>query len=275
MMDDRYILLDQGAFRSAELRQRIAEDPNAYFVVPDVAFSEMAIKTDPILTITRSLESLKSAADRTFMSLSCGEIKGLQRTRAQLLLKDLLNGPGTKILRVLLEGDASPDYGAVIQRILETAPDHRKIYDGRQDKAVMVDHVAIFSRNLGTGGLRALRAGKIEEIEKLGIIIMIMTQMEKVGGRFETDVDMRLLLVRLARIMMWAEKQGLGNISPNKIMNDFIDMDFVVAGSFFDEIMTHDKTVKVLDGIMRSALDFEHAKRAVAAAMAIGFKVSA
>jgi len=243
-------------------------------VIPDVAFSELSIKADPIQSLTRSLGALKAVADRTYVSLSCGEIKELQRKGAPLSLQDVLSGPGTKIVRVLIEGASSPDYSLVVDRILETSPNHKELYDGRQDKAVMMDHVAIFSRDLGEAGLRALRAGKISEVEKLGMILLMMTEMAKTPGSFQTDIDMRHLLVRLSRIMMWAERQGLQNINPDKVMNDFIDMDFVVTGSFFDETMTHDKTLASLDRVMRAAMDSEQSQRAVSAALAIGFKVT-
>lgn len=271
MADVRYILLDQGAFRSSELSDRIASDASAHFVVPDIAFSEMVIKRDPIQTIMRSLRALKPAADRAYVSISCGEIKALRQSRPKLALSDLLTPQGTEILRVLLEGEASADYAAVVARILETAPSHKAIYDGRQDKAAMLDHVAIFSRKFGAHALRFLRAGKFDEREKLGIILMIMTTIQ---SHFETEVDMRYLLVRLARIMMWAEKLGLENISDEKVLNDAIDMDFVVAGSYFDEVMTRDKTVAALDRILRKAMDKDYSTGAVAAAFAIGFKVA-
>ena len=66
MAEQRYILLDQGAFRGARLRERIANNANACFVIPDVAFSEMAIKADPIQSTTQSLKALRPVVDRTF-----------------------------------------------------------------------------------------------------------------------------------------------------------------------------------------------------------------
>ena len=255
MPEQRYILLDQGAFRGETLRELIAHDANVCFVIPDVAFSEMAIKADPINSISRSLVALRPAIDRTFVSLSCGEIKALQQRGSAVALHEILSGPGTKIARVLIEGETCPDYDRVVDRILETAPNHKKLFDGRQDKAVMMDHVAIFTRNLGANGAKALRAGRISEIEKLGMILLVMTKMATSTGPFESDIDMRHLVVRLARILMWVERQGLDNMKPDKIMNDFIDMDFVVAGSFFDETMTHDKTLAALDRVLRDAMD--------------------
>ncbi|MGO7135787.1 hypothetical protein AB9E06_33675 [Rhizobium leguminosarum] len=224
-------------------------------------------------SISRSLDALRPAIDRTFVSLSCKEIKALQQRGSAIALHEILSGPGTKIARVLIEGETSPDYARVVERILEIAPKHKTLFDGHQDKAVMVDHVGIFTRNLGVNGSKALRAGKISENEKLGMILLVMTKMVTATGPFETDIDMRHLLVRLARILMWAEKQGIDSINPDKIMNDFIDMDFVVAGSFFDETMTHDKTLAALDRVIRDAMDIELAEHAVRAAQAIGFKV--
>jgi hypothetical protein len=47
----RYVVLDQCAMRHEMLQTRIANDPKAVFVVPDVAFSEMAIKRDVLYTL--------------------------------------------------------------------------------------------------------------------------------------------------------------------------------------------------------------------------------
>lgn len=274
MPEARYILLDQGAFRSSRLRTRIATDLDACFVIPDVAFSEMTIKADPILSITKSLEALRPAIKRTFVSLSCREIKELQRKGSPLKLNDVLSGPGTKVARVLLDDASSSEYRTVVESILTSSAEHRALYDGRQDKAAMIDHVEIFGRSIGTAGSKALRAGKITELEKLGMILLILKQIETATGPFETNIDMRHLLVRLTRIVMWVEKQGLKTRTPEKMMNDFIDMEFVVAGSFFDETMTEDKTVAALDRVVRAAMNLEHGKRAVDAAVAIGFKVA-
>lgn len=273
MPEKYFILLDQGALRSPKLRQRIASDLEALFVVPDVAFSEMSIKRDPIQSMIRSLSFLRSVSERTFVSLSCGEIKELQRTGKTPSREDLLSGPGTRVAHALMQGESSADYELVVQRIRETAPQHREIYDARKDKAMMLDFVAIFSRNLGPSGLKALRANRITDVQKLGMIILIKNMMISVSGAFETETDIRMLIVRLARIMIWAERLGLQQVSDGKVMNDFIDMDFVVGGSYFNETMTCDKMVATLDRTLRTALDPEHCNHAAAAASAIGFRV--
>lgn len=275
MIKTRFVLLDQGALRSVELENRIQSDDGAHFVVPDVAFSEMAIKRDPILSVKLSLELLKPVASRVHVSLSCGEIRELQREQPELLLPDILTEPGTQMLKTLLGDPAAPEYAVIIRKLQETAPEHRAIYDARQDKAVMIDHVAIFARNLKSAGLSALRAGKIDERQKLGMVLMIMEKMVDKTGAFPTDIDKRMLFVRLSRILLWAERQGLEGIKPEKVMNDFIDIDFVVAASYFDEIMTRDKTVEYLDRMMRNAMIQPYAESAIEAATAIGFKVSA
>ncbi|MGO8530160.1 hypothetical protein ELI49_24270 [Rhizobium ruizarguesonis] len=273
----RYVVLDQGAMRHEMLQTRIANDPDAVFVVPDVAFSEMAMKRNVLYTVRRSLSCLQAAVDRTYVSVSIKEIVEYEKENGGNVIRfdQLLSGPGTRIGRGLIIGETSPDYDAIVQRLTETEQDHKALFDPRKDRDEMQRHVAMFKKSFGTARLKFLRTpGAYTEDIKLGMIVLIMQSMTRDPGAFPGDLKKRTLLVRLLAIMYWAEKDGLDNIKPEKIMNDYIDMDFVVIASYLDEIMSVDEKVKMLDRQVRRIMDIEDAARMMKVARETGFRTS-
>lgn len=273
----RYVVLDQGAMRHERLQARIANDPTAVFVVPDVAFSEMAIKRNALYTIRRSLSCLRAAVDRTHVSVSLKEIVEYEKENGgnAIRLDQLLSGLGTRIGRGLIIGETSPDYEAIVQRLTETEQHHKALFDPRRDRDEMQRHVAMFKKSFGAARLKFLRTpGAYTEDIKLGMIFMIMKSMTRDPGAFPGDLKKRTLLVRLLAIMYWAEKDGLDYIKPEKILNDYIDMEFVTIASYLDEIMSLDDKVNMLDRQVRRILDIEDAERMMKIARETGFRTS-
>ncbi|MQV12179.1 hypothetical protein GHL01_00270 [Sinorhizobium meliloti] len=259
------------------LQARIANDHNAVFVIPDVAFSEMAIKRDVLYTLRRSLSCLHAGVDRTYVSVSVKEIVEYEKENGGTVirLEQLLSGPGTRIGRGLIIGESSPDYEAIIQRLNETEQDHKALFNPQKDRDEMQRHVAMFKKSFGAKRLKLLRTpGAYTEDIKLGMIVLIMQSMTREPSAFPGDVKKRLLLVRLLALMYWAEKDGLDNIKPEKILNDYIDMEFVVIASYLDEIMSVDEKVKMLDRQVRRIMDVEDAERMMKVARETGFRTS-
>lgn len=273
----KYIVLDQGAMRHEMLQARMADDPEAVFVVPDVAFSEMAIKRDVLYTLRRSLSCLRAAVDRTYVSVSIKEIVEYEKQNGGTVirLEQLLSGPGTRIGRGLIIGESSPDYATIVERLTETEQDHKALFNPLKDRAEMQRHVAMFKKSFGAARLKFLRTpGAYTEDIKLGMIVLIMQSMTRDTVAFSGDVKKRMLLVRLLLLIYWAEKDGLDNIKPEKILNDYIDMEFVVIASYLDEIMSADEKVKMLDRQVRRIMNVEYATAMMQAARETGFRTS-
>ncbi|TAZ73819.1 hypothetical protein ELH70_14715 [Rhizobium ruizarguesonis] len=272
-----YVLLDQGAMRHEMLQARISGNASTIFVIPDVAFSEMAIKKHVRYTLRRSLSPLLAAIDRTYVSVSVKEIVEFEKQSGGnvIRLHQLLSGRATRIGRALIQGDSSPDYPKIIARLDETELAHKSLFDPMKDLDAMRRHVLAFKKSFGTARLKLLRTpGAYSEEVKLGMITMIMQAMTRQPGMFDGDVTKRMLLVRLLLLMYWAEKDGLDNIKPEKIMNDFIDMEFVVIASYLDEILSADEKVKMLDRQVRRVMDIADAEKMITAARDTGFRTS-
>ncbi|ANL74253.1 hypothetical protein AMC83_PA00026 (plasmid) [Rhizobium phaseoli] len=273
----RYVVLDQGALRHEMLQTRIANDPDAVFIVPDVAFSEMAIKRDVLYTLRRSLSCLQAAVERTYVSVSIQEIVEYEKENGGnvIRLDQLLSGPGTRIGRGLIIGESSSDYEAIVQRVTEIEQDHKALFDPRKDLGEMQRHVAMFKKSFGAARLKLLRTpGAYTEDIKLGMILLIMQSMTRDPEAFAGDVKKRTLLLRLLILIYWAEKDGLDNIKPEKILNDFIDLEFVIIASYLDEIMSLDEKVNMLDRQVRRIMDIEDAERMMKTARETGFRTS-
>lgn len=272
-----YVVLDQGALRHEMLQTRIASDPEAVFVVPDVAFSEMAIKRDALYTLRRSLSCLQAAVDRTYVSVSIKEIVEYEKDNGGNVigLDQLLSGPGTRIGRALIIGESSPDYETIVQRFAEIEQDHKALFDPQRDLDEMQRHVGMFKKSFGAARLKLLRTpGAYTEDIKLGMIVLIMQSMTRHQHSFPGDVKKRTLLLRLLILIYWAEKDGLDYIKPEKILNDYIDMEFVIIASYLDEIMSLDDKVNMLDRQVRRIMDMEDAERMMNLARETGFRTS-
>jgi hypothetical protein len=190
-------------------------------------------------------------------------------------LDQLLTGPGTRIGRGLIIGESSPDYEAIVQRLTEIELDHKALFDPRKDLDEMRRHVAMFKKSFGAARLKLLRTpGAYTEDIKLGMIVLIMQSMTRDPEAFPGDVKKRTLLLRLLILIYWAEKDGLDDIKPEKILNDYIDMEFVIIASYLDEIMSVDEKVKMLDCQVRRIMDVEDAERMMNLARETGFRTS-
>ena len=273
----KYVVLDQGAMRQEILQERIANDPGAIFIIPDIAFSEMGIKKDVRYTLRRSLTPLRSAIDRIYVAVSVKEIAEFEKRNGGNIIRldQLLSGSATRVGRALIEGETSPDYAEVIKRIDDTEQNHKALFDPPGDRDEMRRQVLAFKKNFGAARVRLLRTpGAYGEDIRLGMIAMIMQAMTRAPGPFNGDVAKRMLLVRLLALMYWSEKDGLDNIKAEKIMNDFIDMEFVVIASYFDEIMTVDEKVRTLDRHVRRVMNIADAEAMIMAAEATGFRIT-
>lgn len=196
------------------------------------------------------------------------------RRLATLAFNQLISDTATRLVRVLVAGADAPDYRAVADRIRDTAAAHKALFDPEDDKRKMMNYVRLFKAGMSVDRLRGLRAGRYTEDEKLGMVLWMVSAMNQVGPAFDTEVGRRLLFVTLLRIVMWGETEGLENTDPAKVMNDSIDMEFVVMASYFDEIMSRDNRVQRLDRQLRNVMNVMLSERMMKAAYETGFRVA-
>jgi hypothetical protein len=139
----------------------------------------------------------------------------------------------------------------------------------------MQRHIAMFKKSVGPARLKLLRTRGAYTVDiKLGMIALTMQSLTRDPDAFPGDVKKRTLLLRLLLLMHWAEKDGLDKIRPEKILNDYIDMEFVIIASYLDEIMSGDEKVKMLDCQVRRIMDVEDAERMMNLARETGFRTS-
>ena len=258
MTQPKTYVVDQGWMRSPDLSSIIASEPQSRFVIPDVAMVEMSKSGNWEGTMRPSLKNLYPAVSRTFMSLSVGEGLQIELKQRRSIERDLLprdftdflrgliselaenrEGPTFKRMRAdfnavladllkndLLESDAKPRLTGLVQPwISGLKPEtlsilRRQPEDRRFRQCLAQSNAAIFSQKIA-----------------------------KENGMSDEEADAYLssqpLLLRYVyaftrHALRWAIHSGWSNVEAGKAMNHFLDQDYVLIGSFFDELLTKD-----------------------------------
>jgi hypothetical protein len=94
---------DQNVMRKPRLADLVESKPAACFVVPDTAFAEMIKSEHWEDTVRRSFAALRTAVDRTFVSLAISEAIRLERENCRAVDRTaLLSEEFTAFLRDLI-----------------------------------------------------------------------------------------------------------------------------------------------------------------------------
>lgn len=251
-------VVDQGWMRSAELSTLIANEPHSRFVIPDIAMVEMSKSGNWEGTMRPSLKNFYPAVSRTFMSLSVGEALQIELKQRRSIESDLLpkeftqfirgliseltenrEGPTVKRMRAefnavfadllkndLLESDAKPRLAGLVQPWIsglkpETLSILRREPEDRRFRLCLGQaNGAIFSQKI------AKESGMSDEEADAFLI--------------SRPLLLRYVYAFTRHALRWVIKSGWSNVEAGKAMNHFLDQDYVLIGSFFDDLLTKD-----------------------------------
>ncbi|WP_439894707.1 hypothetical protein ACTACV_18715 [Pseudomonas syringae] len=168
-------VLDQNYLRSDDLKNLIASDPHAKFVLPDVALLEMCKGNRWRETMVGSLATLSQAPGRVMHSMSIGEamrfeLAEMKSIHGRLLPKDL-----TKLIRSIMRDVAAndlsgPGVSMISMSIEDVQNEIRKDeLDHDRNQASLKTRTAIMKTALGTARLKELKSVAPEEV-RLGVI---------------------------------------------------------------------------------------------------------
>lgn len=269
--------LDQNFFRSGELESLIAADPTAKFVVLDIALLEMAKGDEWMKIMRRSLEILSKRPGRILASISLGEalryeLETLDRAPLNMICKE-----STRYVRALATELAANDPAApTIRQFRARLPavqndlshdelDHSKNLKRLQD---MTAKVKAF---LKPAGMKVVKQPDFPTIERLALVYFIASILAKdelvARGHLPVRVKrflkgnplyFRYYLTLVRHGLEWAIKGGIENYTPQKATNDTFDQEYVVAGSFFDDLLSCEKRVIVANQELRFMLSIKN-----------------
>lgn len=254
------LVVDSNQIRTPRLREFLASSPNNVAVLPDFAAIE-AYSGDPLKTIFKSMAVLadfptqvlilKGSAKICAMS---GRRKGLQR---RFIDETQTRGFSEYVRALRLAENGNTRLQAQIVKLAEAATQH--LEKMRMESVNIRGAIEVLGSRYTKEERSALRSrGEFtpELIDKL-----VRTVLEMVGMIFRDSplIRKRPIYVELPNTFMFRvtlacyllgimrfSQGGFGEMSSEKLRNDFVDMMFVAYGTFFDGIMSADKNVNYM-----------------------------
>ena len=264
-------VVDQNAMRKDRniLPPTISNEPDAQFIVPDVALVEMVKTEEWEGTMRPSFALLAPEAHRTFFSLSVGEaiqneIRNCKASdRVALLPQDL-----QKFFRSFLielasgsDGDAmSKVHGGIGQTRLELLK-HELNADAAKTRVEKM--VEAWVKGLDPDIVKRLKNGTYDDAHRLALIKLNgdefflkialdlgMTEPAAKVFRSGKPMLLRYLYLMALNALRWVIKDGLSSAKPKIVHNHIMDMQYVLIASFFDDLLTLDNEArKVYDDL--------------------------
>jgi hypothetical protein len=255
-------VVDQNRMRKPELQTLIVDEPDARFVIPDVAFVEMS-KNEVHWkdTMRNSLVPMRPAVQRTVLSVSMGEAMSIELATGRAIdAEGLLPKDFAKFVQDLvveLDDGRTGTSLSMIEAKLATA---RAVMgaqelDAGSQKANVERIEESLRNNLKPEVRDALRSGKYGPHFRLAFIqsyvqqLLFPQEMEHVGMSqtdamaFKAEQPMLLrywyLLARHA--VDWMISGGLTGIKATKELNHLLDTQYAAIASYFDGLLSEDE----------------------------------
>ena len=250
-------VIDSNQLQTETLRAFLARSPENIAVLPDFVSME-AYKGDPLKSIFKSMSVLSEFPHQVLILKGSAKVcaltgrrKGLQR---RLVDEDQTRGFPLYVrhLRAAEAGDAR--FQDQIRSLGRSANEHLdKMRDEAKNIRGAIEVLGSRYTKEERAVLRAKEEYTPEMIDKLVRTVIEMTGMmfqdssltlkrptyEELPNTFMFRVTFAMYLLSLRRFA----QGGFGELSAEKLRNDFVDMMLVAYGTYFDGIMSSDKNV--------------------------------
>lgn len=251
------LVIDSNQLQTNRLHEFLAQSPHNAAVLPDFAAME-AYKGDSLKTIFKSMAVLSNFPNQviilkgsTKVSRLSGRTKGLQRR----LIDEKQTHDFPEYIRALRQAEAgNSDLQAQIISLGNYANEHLERMRGEaMNIRCAIEVLGSRYTKEERATLRAREEYTPELIDKL-----VRTVLEMAGMIFRESPHVRRLPTyaelpntfifrgTLACYLLGLRRfanGGLSELSSEKLRNDFVDMMFVAYGTYFDGLMSSDKSV--------------------------------
>lgn len=255
-------VVDQNFLRRPALPALIAAQPRAKFVIPDTGLVEMVKHENWEETFRNSFQFLAPVVSRCYMSMSVQEARETEIARSQSIAGSLLPEEFTQMLRGAIV-DSQVGDGRMLSMLRsrtasvraellanELSPtDNRTEFQSTVDAMLKVLSAVELkaARQNGDAGRDARRvlahsigdALYVAHMKKVGVSDQVQRRLWKAKG-----MNRRWCYMRAHHALQWIGGGGLDSLPDYKLMNDTLDQDYVLIGSFFDEVLSHETRVK-------------------------------
>lgn len=253
-------VIDSNALQTNELYEFLAKSTQNFAVLPDFAGME-AYKGDPQKTVFKSMAIVSEFPNQVIILKGSAKVCGLSGRRKGLqrrLIDDKQTAGFSEHVQALRLAEAG---NARLQKqIRDLGESVNAHFDKMQDEA---ENSRGAVEDLGkrfTKEERALlRVGEKYTSDLINKVVQ--TVIEMAGSAFRDSPFVRrrpsyeeLPNTFIFRVMFASflhsirrfSQGGFGNLSSDKLRNDYVDMMFVAYGSYFDGVMSSDKNVNYM-----------------------------
>lgn len=255
-------VLDQNFMRRPALAALIAAAPRAKFVIPDTGLVEMVKSENWQETFRLSFEVLTPVVNRCFMSMSVQEARETEVQRRDAITGALLPAAGTELLRGSIV-DSQARGGRTLASVKASIEQVRTELQANElslasNRAEFMSTVDALLQKLNASEMKAVRQnGDGGRIARLGLAqsfgdAFYVAHMEKVGVPGPVlrrlwkakGMNRRWCYMRAHHALQWIGRGGLDSLPDKALVNDTLDQDYVLIGSFFDGVLSHETRVK-------------------------------
>lgn len=266
-------VVDQNAMRRPELAGFMAAQPKAKFVIPDTGLVEMVKSEEWEETFRRSFEVFVPVVTRCFMSISVQEALNLELENRASVEGRLLPTDFTNLLRgAIVESQSSngPTMAFLRERMtharneLETIELNKEANRKQLQSLVNEFRTGLHANEIkacrqeGAAG-RAARAGIAKSVgrefyearmKKAGVADSVSRRLWKTKS-----MTSRWCCLVVHHALQWLGEGGLDTAGDKTVVNDILDQDYVLLGSFFGGILSLETDVQQAAHELQAMLD--------------------
>jgi hypothetical protein len=256
----QYLVVDQNVMRKQVLETSVQNDPQTSFIITDTALVEFVKHPRWEHTMRGSLAILAQAPERTFVSLSIGEVLHKERATFQPIDRTaLLNDDFAQQVREIMTALISPSSSAALDDIRQNIDAWREDLlkteaDGAAEKMKLQTLLGQLETACGPQMTKDMRAGRMSSQARLELIrdrgtkiFMNHCAVPPEGAAAfaaKKPMTLRHVYMQLHQAMWWASNGGLASAPPGAISNQRLDAEYALIASFFDGMLTEDRGAK-------------------------------
>ncbi|MCA7969728.1 hypothetical protein LGM42_07445 [Burkholderia sp. AU39826] len=257
-------VVDLNMLQSVDLANLISTEPQARFVLPDVAFVEMSKHEDWRLTMGLALNVFGGKTECIDMSLSVGEAMNEEFASGKPIATiQLLPDDFRQFLRGLVSELAEKRSGPNVARMDQNFSEIRRELLASDINASGAKQRALALVQVWLDGMKPIliKAIRKPNADKLFFLSLVQVNAEEfcrrlltASGRSTDEVSALIqckpmclrYLYAITRHSLLAVKQGGGiqAMDAAKELNHQLDLDYGIVASYFDGILTKDRRAK-------------------------------
>ncbi|MBQ1782378.1 MAG: hypothetical protein II007_01850 [Gammaproteobacteria bacterium] len=266
-------VVDQNYFRKDDLKNLVNNSSNR-FIVTDSALLEMSKSEQWESTIRASLKTISEIPDQVDFIISIDEAMAFENSNNRAITKnDLVREDYNAFFKGLLGEIKRQEFGTsftLLKSKLSANVDvfRSGILNHQQCKLTFGGLIERIKDDINPDFKNALVKKQItddalnQEIRSLvpAAFTKYFSEMGYAGSKAndfvnENPINARYLYVCLLRAFKWISNGGFEGYKPEKVTNELLDNSYVILGSYFDGILSYEKSVQNLHFNLKKVLE--------------------